>query len=89
MAKYTTDDKEISSDDSDEENSDYLFIIRKLPKNTPPLPSILRNLDNPPPGAFYSTSPPIIRHGRVMKKILMKKVILNKWFWAHVKCYKF
>ena len=36
MAKYTTDDKEISSDDSDEENSDYLFIIRKLPKNTPP-----------------------------------------------------
>ena len=63
MAKYITGNNEISSDDSDEENSDYLFIIRKLPN---------------------STSLPIVRHGRVMKK-----VILNKWFWAHVKCYKF
>ena len=35
----------------------HLTIIRELPKNTPP-PTILRNLDNSPPGAFYSTLPP-------------------------------
>ena len=34
----------------------YLIIIREWAKNTP-LP-ILKNLDNSPPGAFYSTSTP-------------------------------
>ena len=52
MAKYITGDNEISSDDFDEENSDYLFIIRKLPN---------------------STSLPIVRHGRVMKKVILNK----------------
>ena len=46
----------------------HLTIIRELPKNTPPPPTILRNLDNSPPGAFYSTlpPPPTIRHKRVI-----------------------
>ena len=31
------------------------FTIRKWPKNLPPFPSILGNLDNFAPGAFYLT----------------------------------
>ena len=33
----------------------HLIIIREWPKTNPP---ILRNLDNFPPGAFYSNLPP-------------------------------
>ena len=40
----------------------HLIITRELPNN--PTPLILRNLDNFPPGAFYSTLP-TIRHKRV------------------------
>ena len=39
-----------------------LIITRECPKNNPP--PILRNLDNFPPGTFYSTTP-IIRHKRI------------------------
>ena len=45
----------------------HLIIIRESPKNIPP---ILRNLDNSPPGSFYSTPPPPLQLGtkRVVNK---------------------
>ena len=42
----------------------HLIIMRKWPENNP---LILRNLDNFPPGAFYST-PFTIRHKRVYRE---------------------
>ena len=41
----------------------YLNIIREWPKNTP---SILRNLDNFPPGASYLTPQQLLRHKTVI-----------------------
>ena len=45
-----------------------------------PLPPILRNLDNFPPGAFYWTPPPTIKHERVcnLYKVNSKKAVTAK-----------
>ena len=54
----------------------HLIIIRDWPKNspTPPPPPHLKNLDNFPPSAFYSTLPAhTIRQKRVATKVLRCK----------------
>ena len=46
-----------------------------------PLPPILRNLDNFPPGAFYWTPPPTIKHERIrnlLYKVNSKKAVTAK-----------
>ena len=47
----------------------HLVIAREGLKTPPP---ILRNLDNFPSGAFYSTPPPSIRHKRVPQDVVSR-----------------
>ena len=57
----------------------HLVIIRQWPKNTPH-PPILGNLDNFPPGVFYSTPLPTIRHKRLSKLLTFVFIVLKSVF---------
>ena len=49
----------------------HLIIIKEWPKNTPP---ILRNLDNFPPGAFYSTPP----YNQAQKSVCVDSMFIKR-----------